>query len=142
MLLQMHGMNILIDPIFSERPSPVAFAGAKRFSIPPITVEDLPHIDILVLSHDHYDHMDYKTIMNLDEKVERYIVPLGGGKSSGTLESRYEENPEHGMVGRDRDRRPDHRLYTCKALFRTEPGRPVCHFLGFLGIPGRKSSGV
>ena len=80
MLLQMHGMNILIDPIFSERPSPVAFAGAKRFSIPPITVEDLPHIDILVLSHDHYDHMDYKTIMNLDEKVERYIVPLGGWK--------------------------------------------------------------
>ncbi len=77
MFLQMHGMNILIDPIFSERSSPVAFAGAKRFSTPPITVEDLPHIDILVLSHDHYDHMDYKTIMNLDEKVERYIVPLG-----------------------------------------------------------------
>ena len=77
MLLQMHGMNILIDPIFSERSSPVAFAGAKRFSTTPVTVEDLPHIDILVLSHDHYDHMDYKTIKKLDEKVDRYIVPLG-----------------------------------------------------------------
>lgn len=77
MLLQMHGLNILIDPIFSERSSPVSFAGAKRFSNPPVSVEDLPHIDILMLSHDHYDHMDYRTIKELDEKVDRYIVPLG-----------------------------------------------------------------
>ena len=70
-------MNILIDPIFSERSSPVVFVGAKRFSSPPIAVEDLPHIDILVLSHDHYDHMDYQTIKKLDEKVDRYVVPLG-----------------------------------------------------------------
>lgn len=77
LLLQMHGMNILIDPIFSERSSPVSFAGTKRFSNPPIQVDELPHIDILILSHDHYDHMDYKTIKALDEKVDRYIVPLG-----------------------------------------------------------------
>lgn len=77
LLLQMHGLNILIDPIFSERSSPVSFAGAKRFSNPPVSVEDLPHIDILMLSHDHYDHMDYRTIKELDEKVDRYIVPLG-----------------------------------------------------------------
>lgn len=73
-----------IDPIFSERSSPVSFAGAKRFSNPPVSVEDLPHIDILVLSHDHYDHMDYRTIKELDEKVDRYIVPLGLEKKAVT----------------------------------------------------------
>ena len=46
--------NILIDPIFSERSSPVSFVGAKRFSNPPVSVEDLPYIDLMVISHDHY----------------------------------------------------------------------------------------
>lgn len=54
LLLQMHGLNILIDPIFSERSSPVSFVGAKRFSNPPVSVEDLPYIDLMVISHDHY----------------------------------------------------------------------------------------
>lgn len=77
LLLQMHGMNILIDPIFSERSSPVSFAGNKRFSHPPVGIEDLPSVDLLILSHDHYDHMDYNVIKEIDEKVEQYIVPLG-----------------------------------------------------------------
>lgn len=77
LLLQMHGMNLLIDPVFSECPSPVSFIGSKRFSHPPIQVEELPHIDVLLLSHDHYDHLDYDTIRRLDGKVDRYIVPLG-----------------------------------------------------------------
>ena len=77
LLLQMHGMNILIDPVFSERSSPVSFVGTKRFSHPPVGVENLPAIDLLVLSHDHYDHLDYNVIKEIDEKVERYIVPLG-----------------------------------------------------------------
>lgn len=77
LLLQMHGMNILIDPVFSERNSPVSFVGSKRFSHPPVTVEELPHIDIVVISHDHYDHLDYNVIKALDEETDRYIVPLG-----------------------------------------------------------------
>lgn len=77
LLLQMHGMNILIDPVFSERSSPVSFAGNKRFSHLPVRVEDLPSIDLLILSHDHYDHLDYNVIKEIDEKVDRYIVPLG-----------------------------------------------------------------
>lgn len=77
LLLQMHGMNILIDPVFSERSSPVSFAGNKRFSHPPVKVEDLPSIDLLILSHDHYDHLDYNVIKEIDERVDWYIVPLG-----------------------------------------------------------------
>ncbi|MCH5268566.1 MAG: MBL fold metallo-hydrolase [Lachnospiraceae bacterium] len=77
MLLQMHGMNILMDPVFSERSSPVFFVGNKRFSHPPVSAEDLPSIDLLILSHDHYDHLDYNVIKEIDAKVKHYIVPLG-----------------------------------------------------------------
>ena len=77
LLLQMHGMNILIDPVFSEVISPVSWVGSHRFSHPPVTVADLPEIDILLLSHDHYDHLDYDVIREIDQKVKRYVVPLG-----------------------------------------------------------------
>lgn len=77
LMLQMHGMNILIDPVFSKRTSPVSFAGPKRFSDLPVEIGDLPHIDIVVISHDHYDHLDMDTVRALDEKTERFIVPLG-----------------------------------------------------------------
>ena len=77
LLVQMHGMNVLIDPVFSQRTSPVRFAGPKRFSAPPIDAEHMPEIDLLLLSHDHYDHMDMETILALDDKVGQYVVPLG-----------------------------------------------------------------
>ena len=76
-LMQMHGMNILIDPVVSEKASPVSFAGPSRFSDIVMEIEDLPNIDIVVISHDHYDHLDYKTIKEIDSKVDKYIVPLG-----------------------------------------------------------------
>ena len=77
LLLQMHGMNILIDPVFSEMISPVSWVGSKRFSHPPVSVAQLPEIDILIISHDHYDHLDYDVICQIDPKVKQYIVPLG-----------------------------------------------------------------
>lgn len=77
LLIQIHGMNILIDPVFSDRSSPVSFIGPKRFSKPPVTIEELPKIDILIISHNHYDHLDIKSIKKLDSKVMKYIVPLG-----------------------------------------------------------------
>lgn len=76
-MLQMQGLNILIDPVFSDYASPVQGFGAKRFSDLPISIEKLPAIDILVISHDHYDHLDYATIKAIDDKVKSYCVPLG-----------------------------------------------------------------
>lgn len=64
-LIQLNGLNILSDPIYSERCSPVQFAGPKRVHKPGIKFNDLPPIDIIIISHDHYDHLDLDTIDNL-----------------------------------------------------------------------------
>ena len=76
-LLQFGTKNILVDPVFSDTASPVSFAGPKRFSELPLTIDELPEIDVLLLSHDHYDHMDYETIKNISSKVGLFVVPLG-----------------------------------------------------------------
>src|SRR5262245_50576221 len=78
-LLKLHGRYWLIDPVFGERASPLSFAGPKRFHAPPITLQELPAIDGLILSHDHYDHLDVPTIEALKDRVARYFVPLGVG---------------------------------------------------------------
>ncbi|HSW07473.1 MBL fold metallo-hydrolase [Aquabacterium sp.] len=76
-LLKLRGRYWLIDPVFSERASPVQWAGPKRFHPTPLALQDLPAIDGLILSHDHYDHLDTATIETLRERVQRYFVPLG-----------------------------------------------------------------
>jgi N-acyl-phosphatidylethanolamine-hydrolysing phospholipase D len=69
-------LNVLADPIFSSRCSPTQIAGPKRFVDPPFKVEDLPDIDIAVISHNHYDHLDYNTVMSLKDRVKKWYVPL------------------------------------------------------------------
>lgn len=77
-LIQMDGVNILIDPIWSERCSPVSWAGPKRYKEPGIRFEDLPPIDAVLISHNHYDHLDLPTLERLAQKgTARAIVPLG-----------------------------------------------------------------
>lgn len=76
-LLKLQGRYWLIDPVFSERASPFQWLGPKRFHPPPITLEQLPPIAGLILSHDHYDHLDVATIGYLAQRVQRYFVPLG-----------------------------------------------------------------
>ncbi|MCC5813546.1 MAG: MBL fold metallo-hydrolase [Leptospira sp.] len=77
-LVQMDGFNILTDPIWSERCSPVSWAGPKRYTQPGIKLEDLPPIDAIVVSHNHYDHMDLDTLRILQEKHSAMIfVGLG-----------------------------------------------------------------
>jgi len=76
-LLKLRGKFWLIDPVFGPRASPFSFAGPKRFHAPPLTLQDLPPIEGLILSHDHYDHLDVPTIEYLAQRVQRYFVPLG-----------------------------------------------------------------
>ncbi|WP_158527328.1 MBL fold metallo-hydrolase [Pelagibaculum spongiae] len=75
-LLQYQGLNILTDPIFSERAFPVQFAGPKRYTPVAIKLEDLPEIDLVVISHNHYDHLDKDTVKALGDKP-LWLVPLG-----------------------------------------------------------------
>ena len=76
-LVQLGNKNIFIDPVLSERSSPVGFAGPKRFSEIALDLEEVPDIDVVFISHDHFDHLDYKTITTIDARVQHYIVPLG-----------------------------------------------------------------
>jgi L-ascorbate metabolism protein UlaG (beta-lactamase superfamily) len=75
LLVQMDGVNILTDPIWSERCSPVPFAGPKRHRAPGIRFEDLPPIDAVLVSHNHYDHLDLPTLRRLASS--RIFTPLG-----------------------------------------------------------------
>ena len=77
-LIQTGGLNILVDPVFSERASPFSFAGPKRINPPGITLEDLPPIDWILVSHNHYDHMDLEALRQITARhPARILVPLG-----------------------------------------------------------------
>jgi len=79
-LIQVDGVNIITDPVWSERVSPFTFAGPKRMRPPGILFDDLPRIDLVLLSHNHYDHLDITTLKRIHDKYNpRYIVPLGVG---------------------------------------------------------------
>jgi L-ascorbate metabolism protein UlaG (beta-lactamase superfamily) len=79
MLLKLRGEFWLTDPVFSERASPFQWIGPKRFHQPPLGIAELPPIKGVILSHDHYDHLDYDAILQLAGKVEHFLTPLGVG---------------------------------------------------------------
>jgi L-ascorbate metabolism protein UlaG (beta-lactamase superfamily) len=87
LLIQMEGVNILTDPQWSERASPVSWAGPKRHRAPGIRFEDLPPIDLVLISHNHYDHMDLPTLRRLMARGHPLLVtPIGNAaflKSKG-----------------------------------------------------------
>src|SRR6201992_992853 len=77
-LIQAAGLNILVDPVWSERVSPFSWAGPKRHNDPGIAFDKLPDIDIVLVSHGHYDHLDLATLSRLAAKFSpRVITPLG-----------------------------------------------------------------
>ena len=76
-LIQLDGTNILTDPIWSERASPLHWVGPKRQAPPPININELPPIDAVVISHNHYDHMDLASLQQLDSLYQPvFITPL------------------------------------------------------------------
>ena len=80
LLIQIGGLNLLTDPIWSDRASPIGFLGPKRRAAPGIAFEALPKIDAVLISHNHYDHLDAETVERLDARFGpalRFYVPLG-----------------------------------------------------------------
>lgn len=92
-MLEMDGKTLLVDPMFGKAPTPFPLFGNKRFSRDlPIDLERLPPIDAVLLSHDHYDHLDYYSIKKLKDKVGQFIVPLGLGailKDGALIKKRF-----------------------------------------------------
>lgn len=77
-LIQVGGKNFLTDPVWSERASPISIVGPKRINPPGVNFDDLPQIDVILLTHNHYDHMDMATLKNLVAKHDPLILtPLG-----------------------------------------------------------------
>jgi L-ascorbate metabolism protein UlaG (beta-lactamase superfamily) len=78
-LLKLRGGFWITDPVFAERASPVQWAGPKRFHAPPIALEDLPPLRGVILSHDHYDHLDPASVLALADRTDMFLAPLGVG---------------------------------------------------------------
>ncbi len=77
-LIKIDGVTILIDPVFGKRASPFYIFGPKPFELSvPFSIEDLPVPDMILISHDHFDHLDYKTIKYIHPEVKSFLVPLG-----------------------------------------------------------------
>jgi len=103
-LLEIDGVRILTDPVWGERASPVTFAGPKRFQPVPIAIASLPPIDAIIVSHDHYDHLDYPTILELAKLEVPFFTSLGVGahlQAWGVAPSRITELDwwEHAELG-------------------------------------------
>ena len=124
-LIQTRHGNLLIDPVFSDRVSPFSWAGPKRVHPPGIKLRDLPTIDAILLSHDHYDHCDKATLRHLAETFPQaqLICPLGNGtiaqrcgfNSSRTLELDWWDGPRS-------HRRLSHPSHPCATLEQPDPG--------------------
>ncbi len=78
-LIEIDGRRVLIDPVWGERASPFSWLGPERFFSPPLPLEQLPDLDAVIISHDHYDHLDYPTVLRMREMNVTWVVPLGIG---------------------------------------------------------------
>ena len=82
LLVQMEHVTFLTDPIWSDHPSPVPFLGPRRYVEPGLEIDDLPNIDFVIISHNHYDHLDLPTLRSLAARntATAFYVPLGNGE--------------------------------------------------------------
>jgi L-ascorbate metabolism protein UlaG (beta-lactamase superfamily) len=78
-LIEIDGKRIITDPLWEQRASPFEWAGPRRFFPPPLKLQDLPPIDVMLLSHDHYDHLGVQTIRQLASRDTQWVAPLGVG---------------------------------------------------------------
>ena len=80
LLISVDGKTILVDPVLEERASPFTWVGPKRFHPTPVTAKGLPSIDVVVITHDHYDHLEEPTMKQLASRAGLFLVPLGIGE--------------------------------------------------------------
>jgi L-ascorbate metabolism protein UlaG (beta-lactamase superfamily) len=126
MLIQVAGFNILTDPVWSERTSPVSFAGPKRANPPGIRIGDLPPIDIVLVTHNHYDHLDLETLWVLQGRDKpRFVTPLG---NDGIIRSHVPDARITVMDWGDREE------MTPGVIFHCEP----CHHWSARGLGDRR----
>jgi L-ascorbate metabolism protein UlaG (beta-lactamase superfamily) len=78
-LIEIGGVRILTDPVWGPRASPSAIVGPKRFQAVPISLREMPPVDVVLVSHDHYDHLDYPTIRALSKTSVPFVTSLGVG---------------------------------------------------------------
>ncbi|HEY3592506.1 MAG TPA: MBL fold metallo-hydrolase [Polyangiaceae bacterium] len=93
-LLEVDGFRVLTDPVWGERASPTTIAGPKRFQPVPVAISDLPELDAVIVSHDHYDHLDFPSILELAKRDVPFFTSLGVGahlESWGIAEDRITE---------------------------------------------------
>lgn len=108
-LIEMDGMVILLDPIFSQFASPHQWFGRRRYNrTMPFELDDLPSVDAVIISHDHYDHLDYASIEKLKTKVKAFYVPLGVGNHLRSWD--IEEDRIHELDWWDEDQMQSIRL--------------------------------
>jgi L-ascorbate metabolism protein UlaG (beta-lactamase superfamily) len=79
LLIEIDGQVLLTDPVWGERTSPVDWLGPKRWYAPPLAMDELPSLDAVLISHDHYDHLDYPSIVALADRDTKFFAPLGVG---------------------------------------------------------------
>ncbi len=93
-IIEIDGKKLMIDPMLGMSPSPVSFFSKRFFDSLPLDIKDIPHLDAVLISHDHYDHLDYLTILKIKDKVGHFYVPLGVGshlKKWGVEENKITE---------------------------------------------------
>ena len=78
-LIEIDGMRVLTDPVWGLRASPLSLAGPKRFQPVPVALGEMPPVDVVIISHDHYDHLDYPTIRALTKSDVPFVTSLGVG---------------------------------------------------------------
>ncbi|HEY1101478.1 MAG TPA: MBL fold metallo-hydrolase, partial [Myxococcota bacterium] len=78
-LIEIDGLKVLTDPVFGERASPYTWVGPKRWYAPPLALDDVPAVDVVLLSHDHHDHLQYETLAKIIDWPVTFVTPLGVG---------------------------------------------------------------
>ena len=141
-LLQLGGLNLITDPVFSERAFPVQWMGPRRLMEPAIALEALPPLDLILISHSHYDHLDRPAVRRLAQAHPdaSWVVPLGLGALHPRL-GRAGDHRARLVAGGRRGRRPDHRD-AGPALQRPPPGRPQPDALVRVRTGGRRPAGL